>query len=68
MADQELLTGYDDELVGALVDRRAAADVGRVPILSRGGGGLAGLVARRDRLYVRANVGRHARERQVLLW
>jgi chloride channel protein, CIC family len=68
VADQELLTGYDDELVGALADRMAAADVGRVPILSRRGGALVGLVARRDLLRVRANVLRHEREREVLLW
>ncbi len=67
VADQELICGYDDELAGALADRMAAADVGRVPILRRADGTLAGLVARRDLLRVRATAVRHEREREVLL-
>jgi CBS-domain-containing membrane protein len=67
LGDQEPLVGYDDEMVGALADRMAAADVGRVPILSRADGKVVGLVARRDLLRVRATVVRHERERAVLL-
>ena len=62
-----MLIGYDDELVGRLADRMAAADTGRVPILSRADGTLIGLVARRDLLRVRASVVRQEREREVLL-
>jgi CIC family chloride channel protein len=51
-----LLQGYDDEIVAALADRMIANDVGRVPILSRATGRLAGLVARRDLLKVRARL------------
>jgi chloride channel protein, CIC family len=64
---QDTLIGYDDELVGSLADRMAAADVGRVPILRRADDTLIGLVARRDLLRVRASVVRHERERAVLL-
>ncbi len=61
------VTGYDDELVGALADRMASAGVGRVPILSRIDGALVGLVARRDLLQVRAGAVRHEREREALI-
>jgi CIC family chloride channel protein len=66
-ADQKLLVAYEDEMVGSLADRMAAADVGRVPILRRADGRLVGLVARRDLLRVRANVIRHEREREILI-
>ena len=55
--------GYTDELVGHLADRMASADVGRVPIVDRATGKLAGLLARRDLLRVRAHVARLERER-----
>lgn len=64
---QDLVTGYDDELVGQLADRMAAADVGRVPILRRGDDALVGLVARRDLLRIRASALRHEREREALI-
>jgi chloride channel protein, CIC family len=67
LADRDLLVGYDDEMVGSLADRMAAADLGRVPILRRADGAVVGLVARRDLLRVRASVVRHERERSVLL-
>ena len=67
LGDQEPVKGYEDELVGALADRMAAADVGRVSILRRGDDTVIGLVARRDLLRVRADVVRHEREREVLL-
>jgi CBS domain-containing protein len=66
-ADRHLVAGYDDELVGQLADRMAAADIGRAPILRRGDNALVGLVARRDLLRVRANIVRHERERDVLI-
>jgi chloride channel protein, CIC family len=65
--DQDLVVGYNDELVGQLADRMALANVGRVPILERGTDALAGLVARRDLLRVRASAVRHETEREVLL-
>ena len=65
---QNLLIGYDDELVGHLADRMAAADIGRVPILNRTTGALVGLVARRDLLRVRANTFVEEQERRKLLW
>jgi CIC family chloride channel protein len=51
-----LVSGYDDEIVGALADRMIAHDVGRVPILSRATHRLVGLVSRRDLLKVRASL------------
>jgi CBS domain-containing protein len=67
LAGRELLVGYEDELVGHLADRMAAADAGRVPILRRADDSLIGLVARRDLLRVRASVVRHEREREALI-
>jgi CBS domain-containing protein len=59
----EVFVGYTDELVGHLADRMASADIGRVPIVDRATGQLAGLVARRDLLRVRAHAARLERER-----
>jgi len=59
----EVFVGYTDELVGHLADRMAAADVGRVPIVDRTTGKLAGLLARRDLLRVRAQAAQLERER-----
>ncbi len=67
LAGQELMTGYEDELVGHLADRMSATDTGRVPILERGSGALVGLVARRDLLRVRASARRHEHEREALI-
>jgi CBS domain-containing protein len=67
LADQDLITGHDDDLVGHLADRMAATDVGRVPILRQGDDVLVGLVARRDLLRVRATVVRHEQEREALI-
>ncbi|HEX5459919.1 MAG TPA: chloride channel protein [Steroidobacteraceae bacterium] len=59
----EVFVGYTDELVGHLADRMAAADVGRVPVVDRATGKLAGLLARRDLLRVRAHAARLERDR-----
>jgi chloride channel protein, CIC family len=59
----EVFVGYMDELVGHLADRMASADVGRVPIVDRTTGKLAGLLARRDLLRVRTHAARLERER-----
>jgi H+/Cl- antiporter ClcA len=59
----EVFVGFSDELVGHLADRMASADIGRVPIVDRTTGNLAGLVARRDLLRVRAHTARLERER-----
>ena len=67
LAGQELMVGYEDELVGHLADRMTATDTGRVPILARDTGELVGLVARRDLLRVRASARRHEHEREALI-
>jgi CIC family chloride channel protein len=60
---REVFVGYTDELVGHVADRMAAADIGRVPVIDRATGRLAGLLARRDLLRVRAHAARLERER-----
>jgi len=67
VSEQELTVGYDDDLVGALADRMAAADASRVPILRRGDRAVVGLVARRDLLRVRLQGRRQETEREVLI-
>jgi H+/Cl- antiporter ClcA/CBS domain-containing protein len=71
LPDQDLLIGYEDDLVGPLADRMAVAEIGRVPILRRGAGEgadtVVGLVARRDLLRVRAKVGVHEQDRERLI-
>lgn len=67
LAGRSLITGYDDELVGHLADRMAAADVSRVPILRRSDNLVVGLVARRDLLRVRARAVRQERDREALI-
>ena len=67
VTDQDLVVGYEDELVGPVADRMAESGRGRVPILRRADGSLVGLVARRDLLRVRAGVNRHEHEREKLI-
>jgi chloride channel protein, CIC family len=68
VAGQEVVTGYNDELIGRLVDRMIESDVGRIPILRRGEGKkVVGLVARRDLLRMRANLVRQERERETMI-
>jgi CBS domain-containing protein len=68
---QDMVVGYEDELVGKLADRMAEVDAGRIPILRRGAtdeeSTVVGLVARRDLLRVRAEVIRHERDREQLI-
>jgi H+/Cl- antiporter ClcA len=56
IGDQAIVLGYPDELAGQLADRMAGANAGRVPIVSRGGETLVGIVARRDLLRARARM------------
>jgi CBS domain-containing protein len=64
---RELVLGYEDELVGAVADRMAAANVGRVPILRRNDNHVVGLLARRDLLNMRTVLMRHERARETLI-
>ncbi len=59
----EVCVGYPEELVGQLADRMVSLDIGRVPIVDRATGKLAGLVARSDVLRVRAHAAQLERER-----
>jgi H+/Cl- antiporter ClcA len=65
--DQEPHIGYEDELVGRLADRMAAAGASRVPILRQSDKAVVGLVARRDLLRVRAQSLRHENVREALM-
>jgi chloride channel protein, CIC family len=67
LAGQDMVTGYEDDLVGRIADRMAETGKGRIPIVSRQSGALVGLVARRDLLRVRANMIRHEQEREKLI-
>jgi chloride channel protein, CIC family len=67
VSEQELTVGYEDDLVGGLADRMAAADASRVPILRQGDRAVVGLVARRDLLRVRMQGRRQETEREVLI-
>ncbi|MGH8140286.1 MAG: chloride channel protein [Steroidobacteraceae bacterium] len=67
LSGQDMVLGYDDELVGRLADRMTATGRGRVPVLHRADGSLVGLVARRDLLRVRASAIQHEREREALI-
>ena len=67
LTSQELVTAYEDELVGRVADRMAETGVGRVPVLRRGADTVVGIVARRDLLRVRSSVMRHERERETLI-
>ena len=64
---QELVIGYDDELVGQLADRMAETGHGRVPIVSSATRALVGVVARRDLLRVRTSAVLHERQRESLI-
>jgi CBS domain-containing protein len=67
LAGTEPLVGHPDELVGQLADRMAEANIGRVPIVTRGTNKLVGIVARKDLLHVRARMVAEERERQPVL-
>lgn len=56
LSDTDLTVGYPDELLGRLVDRMVAEDVGRVPVVSGPERRLVGLVTRKDILRGRAIV------------
>jgi CBS domain-containing protein len=54
--DPNLLVAYPDEPVGRVADRMVRAEAGRVPVVSRDGRQLVGLLARKDLLRVRERV------------
>lgn len=58
-----LLVAYEDDLVGDIADKMAAADIARVPVISRADNVLVGLVARRDLLRVRVHMTREEHDR-----
>ncbi len=67
LAGRNLVVGYEDEIVGVIADRMAETQMGRIPILRREDSTIAGLVARRDILRVRATVNSEERDREALI-
>jgi len=67
LAGQDVVFGYEDELVGRLADKMAETGNGRIPILRRADRKLVGLVARRDLLRVRAQQIHHEHAREALI-
>jgi H+/Cl- antiporter ClcA len=62
-SDTSLSVGYPDEVLGRIADLMVARDLGRVPIIERGGQRVIGLVARKDLLRIRATVNAEERDR-----
>jgi CBS domain-containing protein len=66
VSDPNLLVAYPDEPVGDVADRMVTAEAGRVPVISRDGRRLVGLLARKDLLHVRQRVAAEERHRESL--
>lgn len=64
ISDNDLVVGYPDEILGRLVDRMVASDMGRVPIVSRNDHRLVGLLARKDILHIRTIVNASENDRR----
>jgi chloride channel protein, CIC family len=64
--DPNLLVAYPDEPVGDVADRMVSAEAGRVPVISRDGRHLVGLLARKDLLHVRQRVAAEEQDREGL--
>jgi CBS domain-containing protein len=62
---KQVFAGYPDELVSDLTDRMLESDIGRVPVITRDDGRLAGLVAREDLPKIRARMLTEERERET---
>jgi CIC family chloride channel protein len=66
VSDPNLVVAFPDESVGDAADRMVAAEAGRVPVISRDGRRLVGLLARKDLLHVRQRVAAEEQERESL--
>jgi CIC family chloride channel protein len=66
VGDPSLVVAYPDEPVGDVADRMVAAEAGRVPVVSRDGRQLVGLLARKDLLRVRQRVAAEEQQREGL--
>ncbi|HVV92792.1 MAG TPA: chloride channel protein [Hyphomicrobiales bacterium] len=65
VSDASLVVAHPDDILAHIADLMVDADVGRVPIVERGTSRLAGLVARKDLLRIRAHTGSQERERSA---
>jgi chloride channel protein, CIC family len=66
ISDANLVVAYPDEAVSEAADRMVAAGAGRVPVISRDGRRLVGLLARKDLLHVRQRVAQEEQHRERL--
>jgi CBS domain-containing protein len=66
--DPNLLVAYPDESVGSVADRMVQAEAGRVPVVSRDGRQLVGLLARKELLRVRERVAAEEQHREGFFW
>jgi chloride channel protein, CIC family len=66
VGDPNLIVCYPDEPVGDIADRMVAAEAGRVPVITRDGQRLVGLLARKDLLRVRQRVAVEEQQRERL--
>jgi chloride channel protein, CIC family len=64
VSDPNLIVAYPDEPVGEVADRMVSAEAGRVPVISRDGRRLVGLLARKDLLRVRQRVADEEQQRE----
>jgi CIC family chloride channel protein len=61
-----LVVAYPDEPVGEVADRMVLEETGRIPVISRDGRHLVGLLARKDVLQVRQRVADEEQQRERL--
>jgi H+/Cl- antiporter ClcA/CBS domain-containing protein len=66
-SDASMVVGHPDQVLGRLADAMVEAGLGRVPVVDPKSGRLAGLVARRDLLRIRAHAGAQERERRAFI-
>lgn len=66
-SDSDVVVASADDVLGRIADLMVDRDIGRVPIVERGGHRLVGLVARKDMLRVRAVRNAQENERGAFL-
>jgi H+/Cl- antiporter ClcA/predicted transcriptional regulator len=67
VSDSSLVVAHPDDVVSHVIDLMLRNDQGRIPVIDRKSGKLAGLLTRKDMLKVRANVAASELERDAFL-
>jgi H+/Cl- antiporter ClcA len=65
VSDASLVVAHPEDILAHVADVMIEADIGRIPIVEQGTGRLAGLIARKDLLRIRAKAGLQERERSA---